>query len=537
MPDVRMPDGTVIRNVPEGTTRAQLMARVSKAKAAPAPAKQAKPKSFLQGVGEGILTPFNNAARALETGAEKIGIAKPLNAVGEFLGMAPSVQAAERTQQQTVARSPYRGSGAGKFVGNIVGTLPTAAIPGGILAQGAAGGALLTNARNPQGVLTDAAIGAAAGKVGEKAMRGIANIVSPRVAPVVQRLKAQGVKMTPGQILGANDTAIGRMAKATEDRVAGLPLIGDMVSAARRRSVESFNKAALNEPLKSIGKSLPDNVGIGHDAIRHVERTLGQAYDDVLPRLAARADDNFYDDLARISSEAQTMLPQRADQLSNIMNADVRRFFKPDGTIDGKGLKAIETRLGQRIRNYAGGADPDARDLANALQGVQASIRDMAARQNPKYAPQLRKINEGWAKFIRTQRAAAGAKEGVFTPGQLRTATRVSDSSGRKAASARGEALMQQLAEDAQSVLPSAIPDSGTAGRAALGLGLGGAGYFSPGAALAGGAAVLPYTKAGGKAAEWLLTGRQGQTFAGLADLFRALGPQAAIGSTALTAQ
>lgn len=32
MPDVRMPDGTIIRNVPEGTTKAQLMARLSKAK-------------------------------------------------------------------------------------------------------------------------------------------------------------------------------------------------------------------------------------------------------------------------------------------------------------------------------------------------------------------------------------------------------------------------------------------------------------------------------------------------------------------------
>lgn len=526
MPDVRMPDGTVIRNVPEGTTRAQLMARVGKAKASPAPTKQAKPTSFWQGVNETL----NQVSSNLNT-------INPANLLaGAFGGASPSDKMNADIKQR-LQNSPYRGSTAGKITGGVVGTLPTMLLPGGPFVQGAAAGAMMTDEDSPLGVLKDAAIGGVAGKVGEKAVRGVANIVSPRVAPVVQRLKAQGVKMTPGQILGANDTAIGRMAKATEDRVAGLPLIGDMVSGARRRSVESFNKAALNEPLKSIGKSLPDNVGIGHDAIRHVERTLGQAYDDVLPRLAARADNNFYDDLARISNEAQTMLPQRAEQLSNIMNADVRRFFKPDGTIDGKGLKAIETRLGQRIRNYSGGADPDARDLANALRGVQSSIRDMAARQNPKYAPQLKKINEGWAKFIRTQRAAAGAKEGVFTPGQLRTATRVSDSSGRKAASARGEALMQQLAEDAQSVLPSSIPDSGTAGRAALGLGLGGAGYFSPGAAALGGAAILPYTKAGGKAAEWLLTGRQGATSASLADLLRLAAPVAGNAAAASTVQ
>ena len=35
MPDVRLPDGTIVRNVPEGTTRSQLMARVQKGQQAP----------------------------------------------------------------------------------------------------------------------------------------------------------------------------------------------------------------------------------------------------------------------------------------------------------------------------------------------------------------------------------------------------------------------------------------------------------------------------------------------------------------------
>src|SRR3546814_15443652 len=46
MPDVRMPDGTVIRNVPEGTTRAQLMARMSKAQ----PKAQPRAKSTGSGM-------------------------------------------------------------------------------------------------------------------------------------------------------------------------------------------------------------------------------------------------------------------------------------------------------------------------------------------------------------------------------------------------------------------------------------------------------------------------------------------------------
>lgn len=528
---VTAPDGKKYRvTAPEGASEQEVMARVAK------PGKQAKkPTSFWQGVAEGVAEPFNNAARALEYGAEKIGVAGALNSVGEALGMAPSVERAEQNQQQRIKKSPYRGSGAGKFVGNIAGTLPTALIPGGAFAQGAAAGALLTKSRDLPGIATDALIGGAAGKAGELATRGIARAINPRVAPVVKRLKEQGVRMTPGQIMGAKDTAVGRVVKATEDKASSIPVVGDLISGARRRSVEDFNRAALGEPLKSIGKALPKTAGIGHEGIAHVERELGKAYDDILPKLSATGDSQFLDDLVNIHSEAQTMAPQRAEQFNSILK-DLSRFWKPGNILSGKDLKAVEARLGDRIRNYGSGADPDARDLANALRQVQGSIRDLAARQNPAEAARLNAINEGWAKFTRAQRAAAFSKEGIFTPGQLATAARTMDKSGRKAATARGEGLMQGLAEDAQSVLPSAIPDSGTAGRL-LPLILGGTGYISPPAAIAGGAAMLPYTSAGGRAAEWLLTGRQGEAARGLSDLVRSSAPVMIGGAATLPAQ
>lgn len=526
MPDVRLPDGTIVRNVPEGTTRAQLMARVGKAQ----PKQDNRPTSFWRGVGEGIMTPLNNASRALEYGLDQVGLAKPIQQVGAALGMAPSVAAAEATQRRNAAKAPTRGSTAGRFVGNIVGTLPTAAIPGGVLAQGAASGALLTDKRDLSGIGTDALIGAIAGKVGDKAVRGIARAVNPKVAPAVQRLKDAGVKMTPGQILGAGNSRVGHVLKAAEDRLGSVPVVGDLVSNARRRSVESFNEAALNQPLQSIGKTLPKG-SVGHDGVAAVEQQLGAAYDDILPHLSAQADQPFMDDLARYAQESDTLLPERASQFGRIMQSDVGKYFDNAGNLSGEGLKAMESRLGKRIRTYGTSTDPDATDMAGLLRQVQSSIRDMAARQNPAQADKLRQINEGFAKFTRVQNAASKANEGVFTPGQLRTATRVMDNTTRKGASARGEALMQQLADDAQAILPSDVPDSGTAGRlAAL---LGGAGYIEPNAAIAGGLAMLPYTQAGGKAAEWMLTGRQGPVATSLADLLRLASPVAVGGSVA----
>lgn len=526
MSDVKMPDGTIIRNVPEGTTRSQLLARVNKANQAK------KPTSFWQGVAEGIHPAARNMARLVDN-------INPLTMVSDALGITDtqaSRKAWEQKYQEKLAKSKYRGSTAGKITGGIAATLPTLALPGGALAQGAAGGALLSEGNDISNVAKDAAIGALAGKAGEMLARGAAGIISPRVAPVVKRLQQQGIRMTPGQILGAGEGTMGKAVKVAEDRASSIPVVGDIISGAKRRGVEDFNRSVLNEPLKSIGESLPKSVGVGHEGVAHVEQQLGKAYDDILPKLSATGDTQFVDDLANIHADAQTMAPDRSKQFNAILN-DLGRFWKPGNVLSGKDLKAVESRLGERIRNYGSGADPDARDLAGALRQVQGAVRDLAARQNPAEAAKLRAINEGWAKFTRIQRASAfGSKGGEFTPGQLKTATRIMDRSARKAASARGDALLQKLAEDAQAVLPSSVPDSGTAGRLMPFI-LGGTGYLSPAAAAAGGAAMLPYTQAGGRAAEWLLTGRQGPAASGLADLLRQYSPMVGVSTVPLVAQ
>ncbi len=73
MPDVRMPDGTIIRNVPEGTTRAQLTARLVKARQQPAP----KPRT--KGTG------FSPLDRFLSTGNELlVGGLEGLGNMGDF---------------------------------------------------------------------------------------------------------------------------------------------------------------------------------------------------------------------------------------------------------------------------------------------------------------------------------------------------------------------------------------------------------------------------------------------------------------------
>jgi hypothetical protein len=72
-------------------------------------------------------------------------------------------------------------------------------------------------------------------------------MLAPQTRPEVAELLGEGVPMTPGQIIGG-------MAKRIEDKAVSLPVVGDAIIGAQRRSVEGFNRAALNRVLKPIGE-------------------------------------------------------------------------------------------------------------------------------------------------------------------------------------------------------------------------------------------------------------------------------------------
>lgn len=534
--EIKAPDGRTYRiDGPDGATDAQVRAevlrqhpnagRAGQARAAPQPKQDTSIMNALIG---GALKPLDNAATWLSNTAP----GKALDRFGQSIGLPSTAQAVRGNEaaRQRNTRTGYQ------LAGNIIGTAPLAALPGGVVVQGAAGGALLSDdPNNASGVAKDALIGAVTGKLGEKAVKGVARVVSPKVAPVVKRLQERGIPLTPGQIMGAKGNALGRAAKATEDKLTSVPGVGDAIVSARRRGVESFNRAAIDEVLAPIGGKLPKAIETGHASVGYAERALGKAYNAVLPNINAQADQQFASGMIKAASMADTMMEGRARQFEAIVKKEIGNAFDQTGAINGAGFKTLESNLGAKVRQFSASTDPDQRELGAALREVQSVVRDLAARQNPQHAGRLARINEGWAKLTRVQRAAALGLEGQFTPGQLRTATRVADTSVRKGASARGAALMQGFAEDAQSVLPSSIPDSGTAGRGMMGMAIGGVGGIP--AMIGSGVASLPYTQAGGKAAEWLLTGRQGPVAQRIAETLRKLVPLGSAASTAGAAQ
>lgn len=332
-------------------------------------------------------------------------------------------------------------------------------------------------------------LGAAYGYGGQKVLSGIGRVLSPQISPEATALYAKGVELTPGQALGGTF-------KKLEESVKSIPIAGDIVAGAEKRSIESFNKVAIDDVLSPIGKKLPEKVS-GRDAINYADTAISNAYDKVLLKTKVTVDNQLLDDLAVITNKALEELPEeRANQLSKIITNKIIDKFKTD-TIEGTKWKAIDSDLGKTAQKYLKATDADQNTLGAAIKEAQFSIRELLARANPKYAEEINKANQSFAKFLRVQKASGmiGAQEGVFSPGQLLSATKSLDESIRKGKFSKGVAEMQPLAEQAKTVMGSNLPDSGTAYRGQAGLGVLGAGYLEPTTLLAPLAIGASYTK------------------------------------------
>ncbi len=137
--------------------------------------------------------------------------------------------------------------------------------------------------------------------------------------------------------------------------------------------------------------------------------------------------------------------------------------------------------------------------MGDYISDVHMAFRAALERQNPEYRLPLRAANEAYANYVRVARASSslGAKDGVFSPAQLGNAVRAGDASLRKMTYGKGGALLQDLSDAAQNVLPSNVPDSGTPERLGTAAVLGGAAYMEPHAIAATLAGAVPYTSPG----------------------------------------
>jgi len=410
------------------------------------------------------------AGAALE-GNGNLQAGDAINKLGAPLGMAPSVQAARDTQQQSRDQSPYQSGGLGKFAGEVTGAVLLSRLPGGAFSQGAQAGALLTDTPNDTvGVAKDAAIGGTLGQAGSTLLRGISRAAAPTINQGLQTLLDAGIRVTPGQAARSTGTGIGRFLGSVEDKAMSRPFVGGMITAGRNNSLNDFARATINRAVQPIGETLPGNFDLrttagARDAIRWAGDRLSAEYNALSPRIRMNGNDpQFIDDLTQIQNSVGDMVEPRQRQFQTILGG-LERFWRTNGTeLNGQAFRDVDTRLGENIRRFATSQDADQRQLGEALQSVRDSLYEAAMRQNPEIAGRMRDLNTGWRSLVQVERAA-GTSKGLPTPAGYSQAVKMSSDTVRRRGYSRGDALNQDLSDPASDILPSAIADSGTAGR------------------------------------------------------------------------
>lgn len=492
MPDVRMPDGTIIRNVPEGTTRAQLMSRYGKARAP----KASKTESFLFGIGDSRTFGFLDeggaildtlgiggsgedrpniwrgdsfsAAREenLRRNRAKLGRLQGDNP-GSFMsgqvtgailpGPSSKVALATKagkalTAAQTAKRATMTGK-AGKLAANVAPDLARGALYGAGSAEDGnrVGGAVEGVGQAAVGHAGGRAIGAGVGR----ALKG------KTVSPAVRELADAGVVMTPGQRAGP-----GSIRKSLEEGVLGsLPVVKAVPNAAKRRGVEQLNIAAINRALEPIGFRVPKGVKPGQDLINKASDAVYSAYDTSVGDLVLGSDSGLSGAARAIKGGAKAKIGPAAGQLEAIVDRTMAQL--DSGPVAGSRVRDIMSELRGEASNFASSSSANERNIGKELWRLHDHLDSALVRQNKAGRVEgFKKAREAVANFKRIEAAAAKSPDRVFSPTQLQQAVTKRGYGTTTGKVSRGEARLQSLSDAAKQVLPDNMPNSGTPERA-----------------------------------------------------------------------
>lgn len=292
-----------------------------------------------------------------------------------------------------------------------------------------------------------------------------------RRSPQAQKLMDEyGIEdLTVGQQYGG-------VPKSLEDAATSVPFVGDIINARRGESVLDFNDAAFRTVA---GQS----IGSGNSGLQTLGDLRKKAYDDAVAGKTFDLNDPiFTQDMA----DALAARSRLTDDLAKDFDVAIKNSL--GGTPTGRTGDITGEDYQQSMRALIGYANAAKKpgfeeDFRNALRGVRDTLRGAVDRQDPDIVPGLSaadKIYRG-EKVLedavsRAKMDPTGLGADVFTPGNLTQAV---------AASKRkfdGPMSLEEISQLAQNVIPSKLPDSGTARRAALaGLGTVGLGGIAGG--------------------------------------------------------
>lgn len=274
--------------------------------------------------------------------------------------------------------------------------------------------------------------------------------------------------MTIGQQLGG-------FAKSAEDAMTSLPGVGDLVNARRLEGLRAFNQQALNEAGQPVGARVSK---IGEEGASGLMDQIGNSYDQATAGVRVPLDPQFAVDLNNVAMAYRKLPPDYAARFGAAMDNRVGPIAQAGEMTGDSYQQAVRGIKGYRASadKAAPGFEQDYRDaltlaqdaLTNQMQrGGGASVTEGLSRSDQAYR-MAKTINEA------IKAARNGSRSGevqTFTPSQL------VDAGTKSQTKYGGKRPFAALADAGQRVLPSSLPDSGTAKRLMqAGIGAGGVG-------------------------------------------------------------
>jgi hypothetical protein len=292
-----------------------------------------------------------------------------------------------------------------------------------------------------------------------------------------------GQELTMGQMAGGGFQRV-------EDALTSLPFAGDVIRGRQRDTLSSFDTLATNTALSPLAQALESSTG--RQGVRDADAVISEAYTRALEPVTAfnPADETL------VASLAAARSPERlTDDVSAALNSTLDNIFsQAPGEIDGQTWKRIDSQLAAAARSADAGSAtrPEMGALNDRLKMARAAWREALGRVSEDALAGVTAADAAEAQYRLVRKAssdvASAARGGDASPATLNRAV-IGAANDRRAA--RGESLLQDLTDDAMTVLPRTVPDSGTPFRslmtsAGVGGGLSMAGVSPIALALAG---------------------------------------------------
>jgi hypothetical protein len=382
--DVNLPDGRILRNVPDGTTQSEIISRL---RAAGEDVSWAEPKQDTgpqklakeTGLGESILVGAGKKTNDILNGITQLY----LKAKGEdkaLGGLAQNVQAENDAYAPLRQQRPYS-TGFGE-------ALPAMAVPGAGASYGGAAMAGALPELLSYGDTLDRAKRGGVGAAGGMAGRAIGSLLATVLKPAGAGVNADKAAMQAAERIGfkplAGQATQNPALMNVENFLARSQGSSGTMQGIAQSQREAINRAAAN----SIGQQGNE---VSASLLDAGTKTIGREFDRLQSVTAPKLGNDFMSSLVDIETANAARGSFRSPQIDKLLNKSLD--LAAQGNLSGQAYKEIRTQLSGEAQSAFRSGDAT---LGQALKTVRGALDD-AAEQSLSKADQ-----EAW-KAARNQ--------------------------------------------------------------------------------------------------------------------------------------